>query len=216
MKRSILVIIILFLVLVGGAMVYFKDTPSELWQRGRDYVNAAFGEEDRTESAPEPDLGNSSDPAPIEVTTEVSVEEPEITPSPAPEPLPEPLTWLRNHSRFAPREIILNTRQRINIESDDAEDSWIELLAGSPVRMERLKEDTVIVRFGAYKLEVPIEETNLEELTVDIMEKAIAAAKAEALKPTPRPQVTPQPAYEPLKPQRRNDVYVWNETSNGN
>ena len=222
MKRFLGVLLVLVVILVGSLMAYFKETPVELWDRLREYVETRLGNSDEAETEKSPSSPAASEPVPAQPPAVQSIPEAdgdikkEVSPTTEEERELElsPLVWLQKNPRYAPREVTVKTNQRVDLPGQgEDENSWFEMYAGSVAQVREVREESVMVLFGSASVEVPISETNLEELAAERMAQAKQAAIARK-RAAEEAQRMAEEALKPEIPQQRDDVYLWNEAPN--
>jgi hypothetical protein len=176
----------LFLLLVlaaagfGGAMIYFDESPQQVWKRFAELI------------------GGSEKPSPAPTSAPSPTPTPTPTPEPAPTPAPtvahttDPLAWLVAHRDYWPKEVALLKATDFPAVFGGKTSGYATVPAGTMVGLAEITGESVGVVYIGGGARIPIDSTDLRRRAGAAMAKAAADAIAAEAAP-PVPAATPEP-----------------------
>ncbi len=198
--KFLLALILLVGLGFGYAMMHFKESPEQIWQRMVDAVEGTAkpappppAEATPMEPTPAPVAEHTPTLAPTPTPTPDPTPEPAVSPEATPAPTPvDPLVWLLQHKEYTPKLVILQRPATFSISLDGEVVGDETVPAGETVQLLGFTEEAIDARSKNGTGQVPVDATNLREWATKVqakVEQAKAASRPSTV--SPMPQQTP-------------------------
>ncbi|MEI6493430.1 MAG: hypothetical protein WCO94_12845, partial [Verrucomicrobiota bacterium] len=203
---------------IGGSMVYFDESPQQLWARCAAAYNALRAPAAVPTPTPAPEPSPTPEPTPTPTPEPTPTPTPEPTATPAATPQPDPIAWLLSRKESWPKSVIISEAVKFPLVVGDKVAGSVNLPAGTSVEVVSISADSVLAQWHGNKAPVPVGQTDLVKQARAALEKSSApeAPPAEQAPTTVEKPEAPEPASKEVSGLPANNVFSHTSAAPGN